>query len=70
LIEKEELQTIIPHKGKMFLLSRVIEYDLAHGIRAEYDITGNGREIDEEYIMSNNFAFGEVNTSLIFRNLP
>jgi predicted hotdog family 3-hydroxylacyl-ACP dehydratase len=39
LIEKEELQTLIPHKGKMFLLSRVIEYDLAHGIRAEYDIT-------------------------------
>ena len=39
MIEKEELQTLIPHKGKMFLLSRVIEYDLAHGIRAEYDIT-------------------------------
>ena len=32
-------------------------------------ITGNGREIDTEYIMSNNFAFGGVNTSLIFRNL-
>jgi len=39
VIEKEELQTLIPHKGKMFLLSRVIEYDLANGIRAEYDIT-------------------------------
>jgi len=33
-------------------------------------IIGNGREIDGEYIMSNNFAFGGVNTSLIFRNLP
>jgi len=33
-------------------------------------ITGNGREIDGEYIMSNNFAFGGVNTSLIFRNMP
>jgi 3-oxoacyl-[acyl-carrier-protein] synthase II len=33
-------------------------------------ITGNGREIGGEYIMSNNFAFGGVNTSLIFRNLP
>ena len=33
-------------------------------------ITGNGREIDAEYIMSNNFAFGGVNTSLIFRNVP
>jgi 3-oxoacyl-[acyl-carrier-protein] synthase II len=33
-------------------------------------ITGDGRKIDGEYIMSNNFAFGGVNTSLIFRNLP
>jgi 3-oxoacyl-[acyl-carrier-protein] synthase II len=32
-------------------------------------ITGNGRKIDAEYIMSNNFAFGGINTSLIFRNL-
>jgi len=39
MIEKEELQTIIPHKGKMLLLDRVIEYDIEHSIRAEYDIT-------------------------------
>jgi predicted hotdog family 3-hydroxylacyl-ACP dehydratase len=39
LIEKEELQTLIPHRGKMMLLSRVIEYDLEGSIRAEYDIT-------------------------------
>ena len=32
-------------------------------------ITGNGRGIDSEYIMSNNFAFGGINTSLIFRNI-
>jgi len=32
-------------------------------------ITGSGREIDTEYIMSNNFAFGGINTSLIFKNL-
>ena len=32
-------------------------------------ITGNGKEIDSEYIMSNNFAFGGVNTSLIFKDL-
>ena len=32
-------------------------------------ITGSGREIESEYIMSNNFAFGGINTSLIFRNL-
>jgi 3-oxoacyl-[acyl-carrier-protein] synthase II len=31
-------------------------------------ITGNGREIETEYIMSNNFAFGGVNSSLIFKN--
>lgn len=30
-------------------------------------ITGAGREIDAEYVMSNNFAFGGINTSLIFR---
>lgn len=35
---------------------------------AELDyITGGMRPIDTEYIMSNNFAFGGVNTSLIFR---
>ncbi|MEJ6061739.1 beta-ketoacyl-ACP synthase, partial [Aliivibrio salmonicida] len=30
-------------------------------------ITGTGREIDCQYIMSNNFAFGGINTSLIFK---
>jgi 3-oxoacyl-[acyl-carrier-protein] synthase II len=30
-------------------------------------ITGTGRDIDTEYVMSNNFAFGGVNTSLIFK---
>jgi 3-oxoacyl-[acyl-carrier-protein] synthase II len=30
-------------------------------------ITGDMRSIDTEYIMSNNFAFGGINTSLIFR---
>ncbi len=30
-------------------------------------ITGEGREIDCRYIMSNNFAFGGINTSLIFK---
>jgi len=35
---------------------------------AELDyIMGAGRQIDAEYAMSNNFAFGGVNTSLIFR---
>jgi len=35
---------------------------------AELDyITGNGRELSTDYVMSNNFAFGGINTSLIFR---
>lgn len=37
---------------------------------AELDyITGPGRVLQAEYVMSNNFAFGGVNTSLIFRRL-
>jgi 3-oxoacyl-[acyl-carrier-protein] synthase II len=35
---------------------------------AELDyIIGDGRAVDTEYVMSNNFAFGGINTSLIFR---
>ncbi len=35
---------------------------------AELDyITGEGRDMQPEYVMSNNFAFGGINTSLIFR---
>ena len=30
-------------------------------------IAGSGREISTEYVMSNNFAFGGMNTSLIFK---
>ena len=30
-------------------------------------ITGAGKEIECEYVMSNNFAFGGINTSLIFK---
>jgi len=41
LIEQEELETILPHKGKMLLLNRVIEYNEDHSISAEYDITKN-----------------------------
>ncbi|MCR5218037.1 beta-ketoacyl-ACP synthase [Treponema sp.] len=32
-------------------------------------IKGEGRQIDTEYVMSNNFAFGGVNTSLIFKKV-
>ncbi|SEH66247.1 3-oxoacyl-[acyl-carrier-protein] synthase II [Rheinheimera pacifica] len=35
---------------------------------AELDyITANGRTLDTDYVMSNNFAFGGINTSLIFK---
>ena len=32
-------------------------------------IVGSGRELDCEYVMSNNFAFGGINTSLIFQRI-
>ena len=42
MIEKEELHSIIPHRGRMLLLSRVKGYNLEERtIEAEYDITGN-----------------------------
>jgi len=37
-----------------------------HCGEADY-LTGSGRHIDTEYVMNNNFAFGGVNTSLIFK---
>jgi 3-oxoacyl-[acyl-carrier-protein] synthase II len=37
---------------------------------AELDyLMHEGRRIDVEYLMSNNFAFGGINTSLIFRRI-
>ena len=42
MIEKDELVSLIPHKGKMLLLSRVIEYNLKErNLYAEYHITGD-----------------------------
>ena len=32
-------------------------------------VTGGGRELDVEYTMTNNFAFGGVNTSIVLRRL-
>jgi 3-oxoacyl-[acyl-carrier-protein] synthase II len=38
---------------------------------AELDyISSEGRELRCEYVMSNNFAFGGINTSLIFKRCP
>ena len=33
-------------------------------------ITGEGRRLQVEYLMNNNFAFGGINTSLIFKRWP
>ncbi len=33
-------------------------------------IRGDGRELETEYVMNNNFAFGGINTSLIMRRHP
>lgn len=33
-------------------------------------IVGDGRRLDTEYVVSNNFAFGGLNTSLVFRRWP
>ena len=41
--------------------------DLACG-ELDY-LGGGGREIDTEYVMSNNFAFGGINTSIILRRI-
>ncbi|MBQ6011636.1 MAG: beta-ketoacyl-ACP synthase, partial [Alphaproteobacteria bacterium] len=32
-------------------------------------IMGQGREIQTEYVMNNNFAFGGINTSIIFKKI-
>jgi 3-oxoacyl-[acyl-carrier-protein] synthase II len=32
-------------------------------------LTGDGRNIDPEYVISNNFAFGGINTSIILKKL-
>jgi predicted hotdog family 3-hydroxylacyl-ACP dehydratase len=48
VIEHDELVTLVPHKGKMFLLSRVTAWDLVkHTLRSEYDITENCLFYDE-----------------------
>jgi predicted hotdog family 3-hydroxylacyl-ACP dehydratase len=40
VIEKDELWELVPHRGKMLLISRVLEYDVSgRTLRSEYDIT-------------------------------
>jgi predicted hotdog family 3-hydroxylacyl-ACP dehydratase len=39
-LEKAEIETLIPHRGKMLMLSRVCDYDLeARSLTAEYDVS-------------------------------
>ena len=33
-------------------------------------IVGDGRRLEVEHVMNNNFAFGGVNTSLVFKRVP
>jgi predicted hotdog family 3-hydroxylacyl-ACP dehydratase len=41
-IEKEEMMTLLPHRGRMLLLSRVVDYNTEErSLSAEYDITEN-----------------------------
>jgi predicted hotdog family 3-hydroxylacyl-ACP dehydratase len=41
-IEKEEMMTLLPHRGRMLLLSRIRDYDMKErSLSAEYDITGD-----------------------------
>jgi predicted hotdog family 3-hydroxylacyl-ACP dehydratase len=48
-IDRNELSTLVPHKGKMFLLSRITDYDIKkRTLTAEYDITGDCLFYDSE----------------------
>lgn len=48
-----------------------INLDQPDSACAELDyLMGEGRHLDCDYVMSNNFAFGGINTSLIFRRWP
>ena len=50
MIDKKELLSIIPHRSRMFLLSRVINYNLEeYSLEAEYDITENCIFYDPEF---------------------
>lgn len=49
-IEHDELINYLPHKGKMFLLSRVTQHDVEkHTITSEYDITKDCIFYEEEF---------------------
>ncbi len=48
-IEKEELGTLIPHKGKMFLIDRLVDYNVENWtVTSETDITSDFMFFDSE----------------------
>ena len=52
--------------------SNAVAYCLREGglTAADLDyVGGKGRNIDAEYFVSNNFAFGGINTSLVFKRM-
>ena len=57
LIEHDELINYLPHKGKMFLLSRVTQHDVNnHTITSEYDITENCIFYEPEFDINRQFS--------------
>jgi predicted hotdog family 3-hydroxylacyl-ACP dehydratase len=47
-IEGDELIKLLPHRGKMFLLSRIVSFDLdKHSLVSEYDISGDSLFFDK-----------------------
>jgi predicted hotdog family 3-hydroxylacyl-ACP dehydratase len=42
IIEKEEMMSLLPHRGRMLLLSRVVDYSIEkRSLQAEYEINGD-----------------------------
>ena len=41
IYDYKDIESLIPHRGKMLLLSRIISFDLKGNLRAEYDINEN-----------------------------
>ena len=47
-------------------VQRLMKLSQGHPNVLDY-ITGDGRSLTTEFVMTNNFAFGGINTSLIFK---
>lgn len=62
----EAILTIMMTRNKWFCPNLNLNDVDENCAKLDY-ITGDGREISTPYVMSNNFAFGGINTSLIFK---